>query len=128
MTNLLFIIFSFVFGSCTTKEPACIFFSKLNQDIQDTLMSINQKVLNGAYLPNSLIAFSGDCLLKISEIGPWTYSKRVLNTKNMNSIKLHPNTPEPYIVYDDYLYYPDEYNLFVMGFSATTVFKKIPFK
>lgn len=93
MKNLLFIIFSFVFGSCTTKEPECILFSKLNQDIQDTLMSINQKVLNEGYLPNSLIDFSGNCLLKISEIGPWTYSKRVLNTKNMNSIKLTSQYP-----------------------------------
>ena len=78
--------------------------------------------------PNSLIDFSGNCELNITEIGPWTYSKRVMNTKSMKSVKIRPNTPDPYIVYDNYLYYPEEYNLFIMGFSDTTVFKRIPFE
>ena len=128
MKLYLYIILSLAFVSCNSPQTENVIFSNLNQEIQDTLLIINHKVLEEGYLPNSLIDFSGNCVLKITEIGPWTYSKRILNTNSMKSVKIRPNTPDPYIVYDNYLYYPDEYNLFIMGFSDTTVFKRVPFK
>ena len=123
------IILIFVLGACSmSKDSHTIIFSKLNKSVQDTLISVSQKVLEEDYSPQSMIDFSGNCKLKEQHIGPWIVGIQIKDTTNKTSIALPSNAPAPYIVYNNFVYYPHEYNLFVLGFERNTKFYVLKMK
>lgn len=116
-------------AACTNvgKSDKDIAFSELSKDIQDTLLCISQKVLEEDYSPQTMIDFSGNCKFVEKNIGPWTVGIQIEDTVDNISISLPSNAPAPYIVYDNYIYYPYEYNVLVMGLNNTK-FKAVKLK
>ena len=111
--------------SLNTKNFTDVLYCNMNKEIQDTLSIINIKILKEDYHPSALIDFTGRCKLVEKEFGPWLYEKQIEDTITKKKMKLPPNAPMPYIVYGNFIYYPYEYNLLVMGFDNNSVFKKI---
>lgn len=129
MKYVYFIIIIFILGACSISIAShTIVFSKLNKNVQDTLISVSQKVLEEDYSPQSMIDFSGHCKLIEKHFGPWIVEIQIKDTINKTNITLPSNAPAPYIVYNNLVYYPHEYNLFVMGFESNTKFNVLKMK
>ena len=103
-------------------------FCELNKDVQDTLLSISRKVLEEDYAPQDMIDFSGNCKYNRKTLGPWIVGKEIEDTVNNISVSLPSNATIPYIVHNNIVYYPYEYNLLVLGFDKNTRFKAIRMK
>ena len=129
MKYVYFIIIIFILCACSiSKASHTSVFSKLNKNVQDTLISVSQKVLEEDYSPQSMIDFSGHCKLIEKHFGPWIVEIQIKDTINKTNITLPSNAPAPYIVYNNLVYYPHEYNLFVMGFESNTKFNVLKMK
>lgn len=129
MKYIYIIILIFILDACSfSKDSHTIVFSKLNINVKDTLISVSQKVLEEDYSPQSMIDFSGNCKLIEKHIGPWVVEIQIKDTINKTNITLPSNAPAPYIVYNNFVYYPHEYNLFVMGFESNTKFNVLKMK
>lgn len=135
MKKLLYIIIYLqilsIMISCIgkNKEPSDIYFGELDKVIQDSLLKLNSRIfVNYNVSFPTLIDFSNRCELVRVEIGPWIVSKYIIDTISKRKIEIPRNAPDPYIVYDDYVYYPHEYNLLVMGFDKNSLFHKVYIK
>ncbi len=76
----------------------------------------------------NLIDFSGRCKFTEKTFGPWITSTEIRDTVNNKKVSLPYNAPIPYIVYDNCVYFPEEYNLYVIGFENNPIFNKITMK
>lgn len=130
MKYLCFIICAFLVGACSSTKRGCkdTLFCELNKEVQDTLLSLSRKVLEEDYAPQAMIDFSGNCKYSSKTFGPWSVGYEIEDTVTHISISLPTNAPMPYIVHNDTIYYPCEYNLFVLGFEKKTKFKTIKMK
>ena len=57
--------------------------------------------------------------------GPWVTGIEICGTVSNKKVSLPYNTPVPYIVYDDCVSFPEEYNLLVVAFENNSIFNKI---
>lgn len=130
MKYLYLMMCAFLVGACSNIKQSSkdTLFCELSKEVQDTLQSISQKVLEEDYNPQALIDFSGNCKLTEKHIGSWTTGIQIEDTINKVRISLPTNAPMPYIVHNNTIYYPYEYNLMVMGFDNNTRFKTIRMK
>lgn len=127
---LCFIFCVLLVGACSSTKGSGkdTLFCELDKEIQDTLQSVSQKVLEEDYAPQAMIDFSGNCKFTERNIGPWVISIQIEDTVNKISVSLPTNAPMPYIVHKYTVYYPEEYNLLVMGFDKNTKFRTIRMK
>ena len=130
MKYLCFIFCVLLVGACSSTKGSGkdTLFCELDKEIQDTLQSVSQKVLEEDYAPQAMIDFSGNCKFTERNIGPWVISIQIEDTVNKISVSLPTNAPMPYIVHKYTVYYPEEYNLLVMGFDKNTKFRTIRMK
>ena len=103
-------------------------FAELNKEIRDSVLMINKKVLKKDYQASSLIDFSGRCKFTEKTFGPWVTGIEIRDTVSNKKVSLPYNAPIPVIVYDNCVYFPEEYNLYVVGFENNTIFNKIIMK
>ena len=92
------------------------------------MLSVSRKGLEEDYAPQAMIDFSGNCKFTERNIGPWVVGIQIEDTVNKISVSLPTNAPMPYIVHNNTVYYPEEYNLLVMGFDKNTKFRTIRMK
>lgn len=129
MKYLYIILLCLVTSCCPQSNVKGKFlFRNMDVNIQDTLLVLSKKVLEEDYPAPELIDFSRNCILIEKKIGPWTYEQQIKDTVENKCILLPINTPSPYIVYKDFIYYPDKYNLYVLGFTDTSTFTRVLFK
>ena len=115
MKYLCFIFCVLFVGACSNKSYQDTLFCELDEEVQDTLLSISQKVFEHDYEAPDMIDFSGNCKLSVKFLSSWVISKQIVDTVNKKSVSLPTNAPMPYIVHNTTVYYPEEYNLLVMG-------------
>lgn len=125
---LLFIINILLVISCGRTSYKKCHFIELNKLIRDSVLIISKKVLKNDYHALNLIDFSGRCKFTEKTFGPWITSTEIRDTVNNKKVSLPYNAPIPYIVYDNCVYFPEEYNLYVIGFENNPIFNKITMK
>ena len=122
MKYICFIFCVLFVGACSNKSYKDTLFCELDEEVQDTLLSISQKVLEHDYEAPDMIDFSGYCKLSVKFLSSWVISKQIVDTVNKKSVSM------PYIVHNNTIYYPYEYNLLVFGFKNKTKFRTIKMK
>ena len=115
-------------GACNNRSYKDTLFCELDKEVQDTLLYINQQVLEHGYEAPSIIDFSGNCKSDVKFLSSWVISNQIEDTVNKISVSLPTNAPKPYIVHDNTVYYPEDYNLMVFGFNKNTKFRTIRMK
>lgn len=128
MKYLCFIFCILFVGACSNKSYKDTLFCELSKEVQDTLLSTSQKVLDHDYEASSMIDFSGNCKLNVKFLSSWVISVQIVDTVNKKIVSLPTNAPMPYIVHNNTVYYPYEYNLWVFGFKNKTKFRTIKMK
>ena len=128
MKYICFIFCVLFVGACSNKSYKDTLFCELDEEVQDTLLSISQKVFEHDYEAPDMIDFSGYCKLSVKFLSSWVISKQIVDTVNKKSVSLPTNAPMPYIVHNYTIYYPYEYNLLVFGFKNKTKFRTIKMK
>lgn len=128
MKYICFIFCVLFVGACSNKSYKDTLFCELDEEVQDTLLSISQKVFEHDYEAPDMIDFSGYCKLSVKFLSSWVISKQIVDTVNKKSVSLQTNAPMPYIVHNNTIYYPYEYNLLVFGFKNKTKFRTIKMK
>ena len=126
--SILFIINILLIISCNRTNYEKCHFAGLDKDIRDSVLIISNKVLKNDYQTSCLIDFSGRCKFAKRTFGPWITSTEIRDTVSNKKVSLPYNAPIPYIVYDDCVYFPEEYNLYVIGFENNPIFNKITMK
>ena len=115
-------------GACNNRSYKDTLFCELDKEIQDTLLFINQHCFEEGYDTINLIDFSGNCKSSVNFFSSWVISNQIEDTVSKISVSLPTNAPKPYIVHNNTVYYPEEYNLMVMGFDKNTKFRTIRMK
>ena len=130
MKYLCFIFCVLLVGACSSTKGSGkeTLFCELDKEVQDSLLSVSRKVLEEDYAPQAMIDFSGNCKFTERNIGPWVVGIQIEDTVNKRSVSLPTNAPMTYIVHNNTVYYPEEYNLLVMGFDKNTKFRTIRMK
>lgn len=128
MKYICFIFCVLFVGACSNKSYKDTLFCELDEEVQDTLLSISQKVFEHDYEAPDMIDFSGYCKLSVKFLSSWVISKQIVDTVNKKSVSLPTNAPMLYIVHNNTIYYPYEYNLLVFGFKNKTKFRTIKMK
>lgn len=128
MKYICFIFCVLFVGACSNKSYKDTLFCELDEEVQDTLLSISQKVFEHDYEAPDMIDFSGYCKLSVKFLSSWVISKQIVDTVNKKSVSLPTNAPMSYIVHNNTIYYPYEYNLLVFGFKNKTKFRTIKMK
>ena len=128
MRYLYFMFCILLAGACNNRSYKDTLFCELDKEIQDTLLFINQHCFEEGYDTIDLIDFSGNCKLSVKFLSSWVISKQIVDTVNKKSVSLPTNAPMPYIVHNNTIYYPYEYNLLVFGFKNKTKFRTIKMK
>ena len=130
MKYLCFIFCVLLVGACSSTKGSGkeTLFCELDKEVQDSLLSVSRKVLEEDHAPQAMIDFSGNCKFTERNIGPWVVGIQIEDTVNKRSVSLPTNAPMPYIVHNNTVYYPEEYNLLVMGFDKNTKFRTIRMK
>ena len=102
MKYLCFIFCVLLVGACSSTKGSGkdTLFCELDKEIQDTLQSVSQKVLEEDYAPQAMIDFSGNCKFTERNIGPWVVGIQIEDTVNKISVSLPTNAPMPYIVHN----------------------------
>ena len=123
MKYLCFIFCVLLVGACSSTKGSGkeTLFCELDKEVQDSLLSVSRKVLEEDYAPQAMIDFSGNCKFTERNIGPWVVGIQIEDTVNKRSVSLPTNAPMPYIVHNNTVYYPEEYNLLVSNYSAITL-------
>ncbi len=128
MKYLCFILGVLLVGACSSRSYKDTLFCELDKEVQDTLLSINQQVLEHDYEAPSIIDFSGNCKSNVKFLSSWVISNQIEDTVNKINVSLPTNAPKPYIVHNNTVYYPEDYNLMVFGFNKNTKFRTIRMK
>ena len=128
MKYLCFILGVLLVGACSSRSYKDTLFCELDKEVQDTLLYINQQVLEHDYEAPSIIDFSGNCKSSVNFFSSWENSNQIEDTDNKISVSLPTNAPKPYIVHNNTVYYPEDYNLMVFGFNKNTKFRTIRMK
>lgn len=117
-------------GACSSTKGSDkdALFCELNKEIQDTLLFINRHCFEEGYDTIDFIDFSGNCKSNVKFWGSWVISNQIEDTVNKISVSLPTNAPKPYIVHNNIVYYPEDYNLLVFGFKNKTKFRTIRMK
>ncbi len=126
--SILFIINILLVISCGRTRYTKCHFVELDKLIRDSAIIISRKVLNNDYHASSLIDFSGRCKFTERTFGPWITGIEIRDTVSNKKVSLPYNAPVPYIVYDNCVYFPEEYNLYVVGFENNPIFNKLTMK
>ena len=128
MKYLCFILGVLLVGACSSRSYKDTLFCELDKEVQDTLLYINQQVLEYDDEAPSIIDFSGNCKSDVKFLSSWVISNQIEDTVNKISVSLPTNAPKPYIVHNNTVYYPEDYNLMVFGFNKNTKFRTIRMK
>lgn len=119
------------------KKYEVVSFGKLEKAIQDTLRVIEdtyqkvdlicQDTLTVTENENekfNLICINCKYKLTSKQIGPWIAYMLLTNIESGEQYKINASAPFPFIVYKNFLYIPEEYNLLVIGLSNNAKFRK----
>ena len=104
-------------GACNNRSYKDTLFCELDKEIQDTLLFINQHCFEEGYDTIDLIDFSGNCKSSVNFFSSWVIRNQIEDTVNKISVSLPTNAPKPYIVHNNTVYYPEDYNLMVFGLT-----------
>lgn len=91
MKYICFIFCVFFVGACSNKSYKDTLFCELDEEVQDTLLSISQKVFEHDYEAPDMIDFSGYCKLSVKFLSSWVISKQIVDTVNKKSVSLPTN-------------------------------------
>lgn len=128
MKYLYFIFCILLVGVCSNRSYKDTLFCELDKEIQDTLLFINRHCFEEGYDTIDFIDFSGNCKSSVKFLSSWVISNQIEDTVNKISVSLPTNAPKPYIVHNNTVYYPEDYNLMVFGFNKNTKFRTIKMK
>ena len=128
MKYLYFIFCILLVGACSNRSYKDTLFCELDKEIQDTLLFINRHCFEEGYDTIDFIDFSSNCKSNVKFLSSWVISNQIEDTVNMIIVSLPTNAPKPYIVHNNTIYYPYEYNLLVFGFKNKTKFRTIKMK
>lgn len=128
MKYLYFIFCILLVGACSNRSYKDTLFCELDKEIQDTLLFINRHCFEEGYDTIDFIDFSSNCKSNVKFLSSWVISNQIEDTVNKISVSLPTNAPKPYIVQNNTIYYPYEYNLLVFGFKNKTKFRTIKMK
>lgn len=128
MKYLYFIFCILLVGACSNRSYKDTLFCELDKEIQDTLLFINRHCFEEGYDTIDFIDFSSNCKSNVKFLSSWVISNQIEDTVNKISVSLPTNAPKPYIVHNNTIYYPHEYNLLVFGFKNKTKFRTIKMK
>lgn len=128
MKYLYFIFCILLVGACSNRSYKDTLFCELDKEIQDTLLFINRHCFEEGYDTIDFIDFSSNCKSNVKFLSSWVISNQIEDTVNKISVSLPTNAPKPYIVHNNTVYYPEDYNLLVFGFKNKTKFKTIRMK
>ena len=91
MKYICFIFCVLFVGACSNKSYKDTLFCELDEEVQDTLLSISQKVFEHDYEAPDMIDFSGYCKLSVKFLSSWVISKQIVDTVNKKSVSLPTN-------------------------------------
>ena len=128
MKYLYFIFCILLVGACSNRSYKDTLFCELDKEIQDTLLFINRHCFEEGYDTIDFIDFSSNCKSNVKFLSSWVISNQIEDTVNKISVSLPTNAPKPYIVHNNTVYYPEDYNLLVFGFKNKTKFRTIKMK
>lgn len=128
MKYLYFIFCILLVGACFNRSYKDTLFCELDKEIQDTLLFINRHCFEEGYDTIDFIDFSSNCKSNVKFLSSWVISNQIEDTVNKISVSLPTNAPKPYIVHNNTVYYPEDYNLLVFGFKNKTKFRTIRMK
>ena len=128
MKYLYFIFCILLVGACSNRSYKDTLFCELDKEIQDTLLCINRHCFEEGYDTIDFIDFSSNCKSNVKFLSSWVISNQIEDTVNKISVSLPTNAPKPYIVHNNTVYYPEDYNLLVFGFKNKTKFRTIRMK
>lgn len=128
MKYLYFIFCILLVGACSNRSYKDTLFCELDKEIQDTLLFINRHCFEEGYDTIDFIDFSSNCKSNEKFLSSWVISNQIEDTVNKISVSLPTNAPKPYIVHNNTVYYPEDYNLLVFGFKNKTKFRTIRMK
>lgn len=128
MKYLYFIFCILLVGACSNRSYKDTLFCELDKEIQDTLLFINRHCFEEGYDTIDFIDFSSNCKSNVKFLSSWVISNQIEDTVNKISVSLPTNAPKPYIVHNNTVYYPEDYNLLAFGFKNKTKFRTIRMK
>ena len=128
MKYLYFMFCILLAGACNNRSYKDTLFCELDKEIQDTLLFINRHCFEEGYDTIDFIDFSSNCKSNVKFLSSWVISNQIEDTVNKISVSLPTNAPKPYIVHNNTVYYPEDYNLLVFGFKNKTKFRTIKMK
>ena len=82
MKYLCFILGVLLVGACSSRSYKDTLFCELDKEVQDTLLYINQQVLEHGYEAPSIIDFSGNCKSDVKFLSSWVISNQIEDTVN----------------------------------------------
>ncbi len=130
---LAFSIVCLISCSENTLKYESITFEQLEIPIQDTLIKLSNNVqilwqegkdslFNQHQL--EILDFTGRYKIVRKELGPWIIAKILVDTINHKSYRFTHNPPTPFIITEQYIAFPQEYNTLTLGFKKGSVFKR----